>query len=226
MPEWWTYGLSDFLLFSPRTYYRLLQRHNEALWPAQIVTLGVGLLFLLLLRRPTPRQGRIISTLLAGLWAWIGWAFLSNRYATINWAATYAVPAFALEAFLLGWFGGVRGRWRFRPGRTVAGIIGTSLFVFSLVIYPILAPLARRPWQQAEVFGITPDPTALGTLGLVLLAQGDTRWTLLIVPMLWCLMSGAMLLAMGSPEGWIQLPAPFILLGALAWSLRSKTVSL
>jgi hypothetical protein len=23
MSEWWSYSLSDFLLFSPRTYYRL-----------------------------------------------------------------------------------------------------------------------------------------------------------------------------------------------------------
>ena len=43
MPEWWTYALSDFLLFSPRTYYRLIERHNAAVWPAQIVTLGLGL---------------------------------------------------------------------------------------------------------------------------------------------------------------------------------------
>jgi hypothetical protein len=224
MPEWWTYGLSDFLLFSPRTYYRLLQRHNEALWPAQILIVGVGLLVLVLLRRPSPPQGRIISTLLAVLWAWIGWAFLWNRYAGINWAATYAVPAFALEALLLVWFGGVRGRWRFRPSRDAAGITGLALLVLSLAIYPILAPLAGRPWQQAEIFGIAPDPTALGTLGLVIIAQGGGRWTLLIVPMLWCLFSGATLLAMGAPEAWLQLPAPFIVLG-ITWSRRAKKIA-
>ena len=35
MPEWWTYSLSDFLMFSPRTYYRLFELHNAAIWPAQ-----------------------------------------------------------------------------------------------------------------------------------------------------------------------------------------------
>ena len=43
MSEWWTYTLSDFLLFSPRTYYRLFEIYNAAIWPAQIVALGLGL---------------------------------------------------------------------------------------------------------------------------------------------------------------------------------------
>lgn len=226
MPEWWTYGLSDFLLFSPRTYYRLLQRHNEVLWPAQVLTLSLGLLVLLLLRQPSPRRTRVISTALAGLWVWIAWAFLWKRYATINWAAAYAVPVFVLEALLFGWRGTAGGRLTYRPSRDAAGIAGISLLVFSLAIYPLLAPLFGRPWRQAEVFGITPDPTALATLGLLVLAEGGRRRALMVVPMLWCLLSGATLLAMGSPEAWVQLPAPFILLGAIAWSRRAKKVSL
>ena len=42
MPEWWTYGLSDFLMFSPRTYYRQIELYNLAIWPAQLVGAGIG----------------------------------------------------------------------------------------------------------------------------------------------------------------------------------------
>ena len=42
MAEWWTYSLSDFLLFAPRTYYRLFELTNEALWPAHIAALALG----------------------------------------------------------------------------------------------------------------------------------------------------------------------------------------
>ena len=47
MAEWWTYSISDFLLFSPRTYYRLFELYNADLWPAQIlaILLGTALLF-------------------------------------------------------------------------------------------------------------------------------------------------------------------------------------
>jgi hypothetical protein len=62
-------------------------------------------------------------------------------------------------------------------------------------------------------------------LGLVLLAQGGARSTLLIVPTLWCLASGAILLAMGSSDAWVQLPAPLIAMGAIAWSRRAEKAS-
>ena len=31
--EWWSYASRDFLLFSPRVYWRMFELHNEALWP-------------------------------------------------------------------------------------------------------------------------------------------------------------------------------------------------
>lgn len=221
MPEWWTYGLSDFLLFSSRTYYRLIQRHNEALWPAQLLTLALGVFVLALLRRPSPRRARIISTILTALWAWIAWAFLWHRYATINWAAGYAVPVFALEALLLTGYG-AKGELTYRSRRDASGVVGLLLLVFGLLIYPLLAPLLGRPWQQAEVFGISPDPTVIATLGLFVLAEGSGRGTLLVIPILWCLFSGATLLAMGSPEAWIQLSTPVIVLGVCVSSRRAR----
>ena len=36
MTEWWTYGLSDFLMFSPEAYWRLVGRYNSAWWPAPL----------------------------------------------------------------------------------------------------------------------------------------------------------------------------------------------
>jgi hypothetical protein len=33
MSEWWTYRLTSFLLFSPRTYYRTIERYNLEIWP-------------------------------------------------------------------------------------------------------------------------------------------------------------------------------------------------
>ena len=198
MSDWWTYGLSDFLLFSPRTYYRMLERHNEAVWPAQLLALGLGLGILWLLRDQGRSQGRVIAGLLALLWGWVGWSFLWTRYATINWAASWFAGLFALEALLLVWIGGVRGRLAFRLPGDVVGAIGGALVVLSLLLYPGLAPLLGRPWQQSEVFGILPDPTAIGTLGLLLLAEGRRRWALLAVPMLWCAIAGATLWALAS----------------------------
>jgi hypothetical protein len=209
---WWTYTLSDLLMFSPRTYYRMLERHNEAVWPGQIISsvLGVGIIGLL--RGSTPQQGRIVSTILAALWAWVAWSFLWKRYATINWAATYFAWLFAVEVLLFGWIGIVRGRLRWYLSRDAAGMAGIAIFVLALVLYPTLAPMAGRAWHQAEVFGVAPDPTALATLGLLLLVEGRPRWELLVVPTLWCLITGATLWAMGSPGALIPPLAALLVL--------------
>jgi hypothetical protein len=209
MPEWWTYSLSDFLLFSPRTYYRLIERHNLALWPAQIAAVAAGLAVGGLLRRPTPARSRAIAGILAVLWAWVGWTFVASRYATINWVASYLAWLFAAEAVLLGWFGAAGGQPRFGWRRDAAGVAGAVLFVGSVALYPVLAPALGRGWTQSELFGIAPDPTVLGTLGLLLMAEGSPRprQALLAAPFAWCLLGGATLLAMESPEAWILLLA-------------------
>jgi hypothetical protein len=225
MPEWWTYTLSDFLLFSPRTYYRLIQRHNEAVWPGQIVTIGLGLLIAWLLRRPTARQGRIVSAILAMLWSWVALAFVWKRYATINWAASYLVWLYAIEVLVLAWIGVARGRLRFGRRRDAAGILGMALLLSSLLLYPALAPLLGRGWQQAEVFGVAPDPTVIATIGLLLLAEGPPHWALLAVPVLWCVISGATLFAMGSPEATVLLPVGLLAVVASAWSRRRSQLS-
>ena len=216
MPEWWTYTFSDFLLFSPRTYYRLIERHNVATWPWQIATLGLGLVIAAMLRRPAPWQGRAVSAVLAALWAWVAWAFVWRRYVPINWAASYFVGLYAIEVVLLVWIGVVRGGLSFRMKRDAAGSIGVGLLILSLVLYPMLAPLLGRGWRQAELFGIAPDPTVVATIGVLLLAEGGSRWGLLAAPLLWCLVSGATLWAMGSPEVWVLLPAALLALGASA----------
>ena len=207
MSEWWKYTLSDFLLFSPRTYYRLIERHNDAVWPGQLATLALGVVILGLLYRPAWERRRIIAGIVAVLWAFVAVAFLWKRYATINWGATYFAWLLAIEAVLLV-------RLSFRPGRDVAAILGVGLFVFSLALYPLLAPLQGRGWRQSEIFGVAPDPTVLATLGLLLVAEGPPRWWTLAVPLLWCVVSGATLWAMGSPEAWILVLAAILVLGA------------
>jgi hypothetical protein len=224
MTEWWSYTLSDFLLFSSRTYYRLLERHNEAVWPAQILTLGLGLVILGLLRRPRAWQGRAIAAILAMLWAWLAWAFFWKRYATINWAAIYLVPLFALQVFLLVWTGVVRRGLTFRLSRGAAGILGTALFILSLSLYPMIAPASGRPWDQAEIFGIAPDPTVIATLGLLLLTAGRTRWELLAVPVLWCVISGTTLYALHSAKAWAPPLAALLVLAASIWKQGKPTL--
>ena len=198
MQEWWSYSLSDFLLFSPRTYYRMIERHNEAVWPTQLLTIALGVGILGALRQPSTAHGRIIAGILALLWMWVAWAFLLHRYATINWAINYVVPFFVLEALLLVWWGVIGGKLSFAVRPEATGRWGIALFVLGLLLYPALAVIFGRPWNQAEVFGIAPDPTVAATVGLLLLTNSRLRWGLLPVPLLWCGIAAATLWAMSA----------------------------
>src|SRR5688572_13520362 len=86
MPEWWTYRPEDFLLFSPRVYWRMFELHNEAVWPLQIVAVLLGATILVWTVRPRPWSARVIWVAVAGAWIFVGWSFLWARYAKINWA--------------------------------------------------------------------------------------------------------------------------------------------
>jgi hypothetical protein len=79
---------------------------------------------------------------------------------------------------------------------------------------PATAYLTGREWMQAELFAMTPDATALATLGLLLLAKGRLAVWLLVIPLAWCFVSGATLWALEAPEALI-LPAGAILTIAL-----------
>lgn len=192
MPEWSTYTLSDFLMFSPRTYWRLVELYNRDFWPLHLPLLagGVGLLGLTAIRHA--HAFRLASFLLATAWLWIGGAFLWQRYATINWAVEYVAAAFALQALLLLAAGLARGRAT-RPPGAAARAFGWLLAGAGL-LYPLLGLTLGRPWVQAEVLGMSPEPTALFTLGLLLLGgrPASRAGHLLLFPIpLLCLLLGA-----------------------------------
>jgi hypothetical protein len=203
MSEWWTYRLSNFLLFSPRTYHRLFELYNAAIWPAQIAAVAVGLAILFLLVRPDRTRSRLLAAFLAACWFWIAIAFHASRYATINWAAVYFAWGFGLEAALLLWAGVVRGRLVFEADAHPVRRAGFWIFLFALAVQPLIGPLLGRGWRQIEIFGVAPDPTAVATLGLLPLATGRARWHLIVIPAIWCAISGATLWAMDAPEAWV-----------------------
>jgi Family of unknown function (DUF6064) len=220
MSEWSSYRLRDLLLFSARTYDRLFESYNAAIWPAQILalSLALGIAILVLQRRGSPRAQRGIAAILAAGWVWTGVAFVAQRYAAINWSAVYFAWAFGLEAALLLWLGVVRGSLAFERPADLPSRFGFGVFLFALAGMPLLAPLLGRGWRGAQLFLLCPDPTAIGALGLLLAARGPRRAALMIVPVLWCLYTAIFLLAMKAPDWWI----PPLLAGLSVISLTRK----
>ncbi len=201
-------------MFSPDTYYRLFELYNAAIWPAQIIALAAGVVILALLVRRPPWAGRAVAALLAAAWVFVAWAYFWERYATINLAAPYYAWGFAAQAVLLMVVGAILGRLTFGERGTDLGKAGCGLFAVALILSPLLGLLAGRGWAQLEAFGVAPDPTVIGTFG-VLAAADRMRWELLVIPALWALITGATLWTMRSPDALVT-PAAALFAVAVA----------
>ena len=214
MSEWWTYRLSDFLLFSADTYYRLFELYNQAIWPAHLVVVVLSGLWFYSLMRPKPRYRKLQFIFLGATWLWIAWGYHVSHFSSVNWAATYYAAGFALEGLLLILAGGLGKATPVSLDTNWVSRVGAGLIGFGLILQPLLAPLTGRPWTQVELFALAPDPTVIATLGLLLLV-GRIRWLLLPIPILWCLISSATLWTMGTSDFWMTLCAAGIALFSL-----------
>ena len=189
MTEWWTYGLSDFLMFSPEAYWRLVARHNAAGWPAQLLTGAVPVALLVVLRSGSATTARAVLLVLAFAWSWLGHAFYWQRYAEIFLGAPWIAGACGVQSILLA----AAALLPLRSASAVSRPAATVLIV-SALCYPLLGPLTGHPWSEAEVFGFMPEPTALATLGALLelrQAPSAARLALAVLPLL-SLLLGAM----------------------------------
>ena len=199
MSEWWTYTLGDFLMFSPATYWRLVDNYNRDVWPAQLVGLlaGFAACGLTLSRRASAARGQAL--LLATAFLWVGWAFFWQRYPTINWAARYFAFAFWAQAALLMVLARQPLHSEIRAS-TILTKVGWLLALTGMLVYPLGSAWSGMTWSQMEVFGVSPEPTALVCLGLLLARPMQApelfRWTLAIIPSASLLVSAATLRAM------------------------------
>ena len=173
MGEWASYGLSDFLMFSPQTYWRLVERYNSAFWPAQMVAVALGVALLSQAWRITGTRAGLF--ILAAAWAWCGWAFHWQRYAEVFLGAPVAAFACWAQGLLLAACACARfdDAIRTPPVLQRAGLV---LLAVAVLFYWLPPTGGERPWARAEVFGFMPDPTALATLGWLLATPALPRW--------------------------------------------------
>lgn len=219
-----SWALEDLLLFSPRAYWRLFALENAAAWPIQPLLLAAGATLVICLLRGWRASGRwfgpALGLALGVAWLWSGWQFVALRYGTINWAAPMLAWGFYVEGALLAVLG-LSGRLAF-AGRGAGDRAAIGLLAMALLAWPLLAPLDGRSWHEAEVFALTPDPTAFATLALLALAA-RSRWTALlcVVPALWLAASALTLLTMGAWQGWAVLAT--LLAGLATYAAPKRT---
>ena len=217
MSEWWTYRLSDFLMYTPRSFERLLEAYNMWLFPGQAVALAAGAGLVWVAWRGHEREWRAALILLGVSWFWIAWAFFHARLSTIDLAAPYYAYGFAFQGMLLLWLG-----WTFRQGKYPlvprSRLFNTIVIFIAVFVLPLVAPFLGGSWKAIALFGLTPDATALATLSMVVILPGAGRWLGAMVPLLWCVISAALLWNFGQPHAALLPLLAFITLVQGLWT--------
>jgi hypothetical protein len=209
--DWTSYALADFIPFTPEVWFRLVERVNVAGWPLQFPGIALGLAALVLTWRGRPR---LALTLLAPAWASAGVVFHLYHYAELSWAAVHFGAAFLAQAALLltlARFGRMPDR---RVERTPGTVVVAAVALFGLVAWPAMVLVTGHGWNRAEVFALHPDPTAVASLGVALLAlRGLRAYVATLIPLLWLGVSTLTLVALQLPWAWVL---PCLVVVALA----------
>lgn len=232
MGEWSTYSLDDFLMFSPRAWYRMLELHNRAWWPLQIVAAAMGLCLAWALHRrlrPALRLGLVLAG--AGL-LFVAWTFHWGPYARINLAAPYFALAFGAQGVWMIGLALLRPGLAFVRGSDATTRLSLTLLVGALLLYPVLAVVWMRPMAQAEWFALAPDPTMLAALAVVSMLPGGhgmrrprvTGALLAVVPLFWCAATGLTLWTLDAANWWLMPVAGLLACVAAGWQAVRRPV--
>jgi hypothetical protein len=168
----------------------LFERYNPAIWPLQPVAHLVAVAALALVAlRPSRAADRLLTGLLAVLWAFIGIVFqgIFVRELDATLSVVYAA-GFLAQAALFLW-AGVQGRLAYRTSRSVAAAVGWLAIGYALVVYPAIGVALGHGYPAAPVFGAAPCPVTIFTFGALLLARPPVPARLLVLPLAWAIVA-------------------------------------
>lgn len=172
------------LPFTQQQFFEVFARYNEALMPLQIglFLLGLTAYVAMIVRRRG--SDRVISAILAGLWAWMAIVYHFIFFREVNPAAPVFGIVFLVGAAAFAWAGALRGRLVFDGESRARRFAGHAMVAYALVAYPLLSAILGREYPALPTFGL-PCPTTIFTLGMLAFLSAPVPRYVLAVPVAW-----------------------------------------
>jgi hypothetical protein len=210
------------LPFTVDQFLSVFEHYHQTVWPMPIILNMLGLVAVFLALKKFALSHRLVASILAFFWLWIGIAYHFVFFAAINPAA-YAFAALnVIQGILFLIFGVFYQRLSFRFSPNAYGIVGALLILYAMVIYPLLGYSLGHIYPKAPTFGL-PCPTTIFTFGLLLWTDIKVPKVVLIVPFLWSIIGFTAALKLGVLEDTGLLVAGII--GVVLIILRDKKAS-
>jgi hypothetical protein len=175
--------------FSHEQFLDVFAAYNQQLWPFAILLWLLTLGALFHLWRAGPRASRFVATVLVIHWAWSAVVYQLAFFRRVNPAAALFAALFMVQAALFLWQGVILARVHFAWSRSIRGVLGLALILYSLV-YPALGFLSGLSYPHLPTFGV-PCPTAILTVGLLVLVPRQEARLLAVIPLMWTVIGGS-----------------------------------
>ena len=186
--------------FTIEQFLGVFVAYNAAIWPAQIVAYGLGLVAVAALWLKPPIASQVILSILALMWAWVAIGYHFLFFSSINPAAKLFAAFFLLQALILAASAVAARNMLFQTGWNFRSIAGVAFIIYAMLIYPILGIWAGHGLMAGPMFGVAPCPTTIFTIGMLLIARGRGVVWLSVIPILWSLIGLGAALQLGIPE--------------------------
>ena len=178
------------LAFDAEVLAALFAQINRALWPWQVAFVVAALAAVGLAASGRRPGGRAIGVILVAGWLACGLIFHLHYFAQLSFTAPAFGALFLAQAALLAWSLVLRGGTVFALGRGMAARLGVALLAAALLAPPLQAFMSEG-LETARTVGLAPGPTAVFTLGVLLLSAGRCPLHLMVLPFVWTLIAGA-----------------------------------
>jgi hypothetical protein len=203
------------LPFTREQFFAVFVAYNDAIWPAQLVAYGLGLVAVALLIHPSRFSDRAIAGVLAAMWTWTGIAYHWLYFSPVNKPALAFGALFVAEGAGFGYAAMLRHRLRFRFEPGPAAWLAGFLVAYAAILYPLIGLSVGHGFAETPAFGVTPCPLTIFTLGMLLLAAQRVPLWLLAVPFVWSLIGGSAAILLGIPQDWMLLASGLIAVPAI-----------
>ena len=182
--------------FSAEDFLKLFGQYNEQVWPLQFLLYLLAILVVGLLLLKKENSGRIINSILAFFWLWMGVVYHLIYFSNINLAAYGFAAAFIIQGAV---FLRARKKLQYKLKRGVRMYVGLLFVVFALLVYPYLAFYHGHSFPETPTFGL-PCPTVIFTFGVLLFLKEKPRWYVYLIPFLWSLLGFSAAVQLGIKE--------------------------
>ena len=197
------------LPFTLEQFLDVFRQYNISVWPMQVILIALALVATFFSIFKKSYSDKIIISVLAFLWLWMGIVYHLLYFSSINKAAILLGSLFIIQGLLLFYFGIIKNELRFQFNLNKYGMAGMALIMFALIVYPLLGYWLGHVYPSSPTFGL-PCPTTIFTFGMLLFSSFRVPFLVIIIPVIWSIIGFSAAVSLGMKEDTGLLVAGFV----------------